>query len=148
MKTKNLRLGDQVCNLSIIESRFIGKINRGSNKHSRTISFLANNQFEDVYTSPGSILFTQSAQQNKAGQVYDQKILVSVPGLDPESLEKLDNYSNKLMVCKITFQSGLVFLIGSRTNPVRCTYNYNSSNQKTAFVFSRFDTNPAFLLES
>ncbi len=75
--------------------------------------------FNPIYGTPSSFNLNEVSETTRAGLIFNQKLSLYYPGMKDIVHPDLIQLEKKPVVVKITYQNGLVQVIGSITEPAR-----------------------------
>lgn len=117
--TKNSILNIQVCKIYFALIDNVQSIVDGDDRFHKVITFNEGKDWEEIYSTPGSIEFTENPKDNEAGNLIEQMIKFSFPGEDDLNLKDLDAVINRPVIVKVEYSSALMKLIGAIENPAK-----------------------------
>jgi hypothetical protein len=146
MIEKNDNLASRVCKIHIVPVSSVESVETSFTDHSRTINLISGQSWEEVYGTPGSMKFEEPVDNSSSGQIFKQKVSCLFPGLDSDNPISFDNIGNKRYIVRITYNNGIMLVIGSIENPAMFSQNYTDEQGGRALVWSCNSPEPAFIL--
>jgi len=84
--------------------------------------------FNELYGTPSSHTFSEPSDVSAAGLLFKQKLSVYYPGIEVLSHSQLVLLERTPAIYKITYQHGLVQVIGSMDVPARLFFSLSASD--------------------
>jgi hypothetical protein len=143
---KSSSLNPQVCKVEIIPVEDVQGINIGSTRMHSSVSLKSGKSWQLIYSTPGKIDFSEEQQDDPAGPCFTQKLEFPYPGEDPSMRASLNNIENQRLLIRLTFNSGVMKLLGNLENPCLCKNSFSSDKGGHIISFSRKSPEPSFVL--
>jgi len=100
-------------------------------------------EWKNAYATAGTATFTQTKQNLPNGDVYQQQLTLSYPGLADNNF--LDHYlalHNQKFIIKLTYSDGRQLVMGNNHIQATATYQYQEKTNSTLLTFALSDVKP------
>lgn len=105
--------------------------------------------FNQIYGTPSSHSFSEPSELSSAGLLFKPKLTLYYPGIETETQKQLIQLERQKAIFKITYQHGLVQIIGSPDVPAKLFNSFSSSEAtgNTITITCESDERARFLAE-
>jgi len=105
--------------------------------------------FNPIYATPASHSFSEPSDVSAAGLLYKPKLNLYYPGIEKNTHDQLLQLEYKKAVYKITYQHGLIQVIGSLDVPAKLFNSFASSEStgNSITITCESDERARFLIE-
>lgn len=138
MLLKNTLLINVLCQVQFVPLAAVAGVQNGINPLERSVQAT----FNEIYGTPGTILFTQNREITPAGSVYSQQITLSYPGLQKANLNVLYGLDQDQHLVKFKDVAGQEFIMGSPDAGAQLTWQYSTSFGGFQITFDLTDSMP------
>lgn len=146
--TKNKNLNPQICKVEFVTTDKVTSVSTGNTLMHRIVNLILNAVWIDIYSTQGTVTFLEEQTEEVAGPFFQQKVEMFFPGEDSDTRAKLLNLENARVLVRITYNSGLVKLLGEPANPCMLKTVFSIEKGGRVVSFTRKSPVPAFLYQA
>ena len=124
---KNKKSSPLICNVEYAFPEDIQAMENVANSQVR-ITMKAGREFTSIYGTPALHVFIEPAEFSTGGLLFKQKLNLYYPGIEIDSQNQLLQLERKKAIYKITYQHGLIQVVGSLDVPARLLNTLSSGD--------------------
>lgn len=135
---KNNILVNAICKLQFVPLASVQQYSVAQNGFEKQVVA----DFNDVYGTPATMLFTQAEQKTPSGSRYAQQISLFYPGFDKSNLPILYGLDQAEHLVKFEDNAGQTFFMGSPDAGAELSWQYSTSAGGFSISFNLVDSIP------